>query len=191
MEKLNIGEVVTTEDGKEFICFHRIVDNGKSYVYMMSNVKPVEVFFAEEIIDGGQVRLEKVKSPEEKKRLLYLFKESAGASGEKPQKEPEGTKTLDGTVHQEGICVGETIELENKGKYICYKKIRDGKEEYLSFISRSAIGKFVFAKETVLDGVLSVEMITDPALIQRLEQLNKAKPWDTIKQLFKRKPKKS
>ena len=190
MERLSIGEVVTLEDNKEFICFHRIEDSGKSYVYMMSNFKPVEVFFAEEIIDGEQLRLEKVGSVEEKKRLLRLFKESAGETSENSQEEPEVIKTLDGTIHEEGISPGEEIELENAGTFLCCKKMRDGDQEYLGLVSKSNLRKVVFAKETTVDGIWSVEMITDPALIQRLAQLYKANPWETIKQLFKRKPKK-
>ena len=190
MERLNIGEVVTIEGDKEFICFHRIEDNGKSYVYMMSNFKPVEVFFAEEIIDGEQLRLEKVVSQEVKMRLMNLFKESADRKSKEPEKEPEVIKTLDGTIHKEGISPGEEIELENAGTFLCCKKMRDGDQEYLGLVSKSNLRKVVFAKETTVDGIWSVEMITDPALIQRLAQLYKANPWETIKQLFKRKPKK-
>ena len=190
MERLSIGEVVTLEGDKEFICFHRIEDNGKSYVYMMSNFKPVEVFFAEEIIAGEQLRLEKVVSAEEKERLLRLFKESAGGSSENSQEEPEVIKTLDGTIHEEGISPGEEIELENAGTFLCCKKMRDGDQEYLGLVSKSNLRKVVFAKETTVDGIWSVEMITDPALIHRLAQLYRANPWETIKQLFKRKPKK-
>ena len=190
MERLCIGEVVTIEGDKEFICFHRIEDGGKSYVYMMSNFKPLEVFFAEEIIDGEQVRLEKVASQEVKMRLMSLFKESAGVQSKELEKEPEVVKTLDGTICEEGISVGETIELENMGKFICYKKIYDGGEEYLSLVSQSNIRKFVFGKETASDGILSVELVTDPELIRRLEQLTRANPWETLKQHFRINPKK-
>ena len=82
------------------------------------------------------------------------------------------------------------IELENAGTFLCCKKMRDGDQEYLGLVSKSNLRKVVFAKETTVDGIWSVEMITDPALIQRLAQLYKANPWETIKQLFKRKPKK-
>ena len=43
MEKLEFGEVAVVDNGKEFIVFKSLEKNNKSYVFLVSNSKPLEV----------------------------------------------------------------------------------------------------------------------------------------------------
>lgn len=76
MEKLKIGEVAVLEDGKEYIVFSQLVDNGTDYVYLVSNFKPLKVRFAKQILEENTLKLELISDQEEKERLLHLFQES-------------------------------------------------------------------------------------------------------------------
>lgn len=71
--KLEVGELITLDDDKEYICLSRITYEDKDYVYLMSNFKPLEVRFALENIVGEDVELTIVGDPELKKVLLELF----------------------------------------------------------------------------------------------------------------------
>ena len=52
------GEIITLDDGKEYICFGRaIAENQKKYLYLMSTFEPIEIRFGEEIIDDSGVRI--------------------------------------------------------------------------------------------------------------------------------------
>ena len=52
MEKLEFGEVAVIDNGKEYIVFQTLEKDGKDYVYLVSNFKPLEVKFAvQEIVD--------------------------------------------------------------------------------------------------------------------------------------------
>ena len=181
MTEIIVGEVITLEDQKEFICFHRIRDNGKNYLYLMSNYKPLEVIFAEEIIVGDVLTIRKVHEPEEKQRLFRLFKETASG-----QEKPEPIKTLDGEIHQQGIAVGETVELENMGEFVCTQKIKDGDQEYLLLSSKKKLREVLVGKETMTGGVLSVQIVKDQRTTERVLKLARSNIFSTIKQLFKR-----
>ena len=76
MEKLTFGEVAVLEDGKEYICFNETELNGESYVYLMTNSKPLEVRFAKQSInDSGELELEIVEEQDKKEQLLKMFQE--------------------------------------------------------------------------------------------------------------------
>ncbi len=74
MEKLKLGEIAVLDNGKEYIVFSQIIDNGVDYVYLMSNFKPLDVKFAKQIYDGNELKLEIVSDALEKQKLLSLFK---------------------------------------------------------------------------------------------------------------------
>lgn len=73
MDLLEVGEIAELEDGKEFICIAKKELNGRSYVYLMSNYKPLEVRFATQYIENGELKIMIVESHEEKVKLLSLF----------------------------------------------------------------------------------------------------------------------
>ena len=73
MEKLEFGETAVLEDGKEFICFKTLTEEGIDYVYLVSNYKPVEVRFAKQTIVNGELLLEIVEDQDLKEHLLKSF----------------------------------------------------------------------------------------------------------------------
>ena len=73
MEKLVAGDLATVSDGKEYIVFAQTMYKGSDYVYLMSNFTPLEVMFAKQVIDGGNLDLQIVSNQEEKKELLKVF----------------------------------------------------------------------------------------------------------------------
>jgi len=78
MEKLEYGETAVLENGKEYVCFASLEENGVDYVYLVSNFKPLEVRFAKQIINNGELLLEIVEEQELKQHLFELFKERMG-----------------------------------------------------------------------------------------------------------------
>lgn len=77
MEKLEFGEVVVLENGKEYIVFSKANVDGVDYVYLMSNFKPLDIMFAKQIIDGDELKLDIVSNKEEKEKLLKMFQEQS------------------------------------------------------------------------------------------------------------------
>lgn len=71
--KLENGEVITLEDGKEYIVFNSILKEGVNYVFLISNFKPVEICFAKEIIDGENISLEIINDQKQKEELMKYF----------------------------------------------------------------------------------------------------------------------
>ena len=78
MEKLEFGETAVLENGKEYVCFASLEENGVDYVYLVSNFKPLEVRFAKQIINNGDLLLEIVQDQALKEHLLELFKDKMG-----------------------------------------------------------------------------------------------------------------
>lgn len=74
MEKVETGEIIELENGKEYICFSALQDAGEDYIFLMSNFKPLEVRFARQYEEGGEIMLEIVNEQAKKQRLLELFK---------------------------------------------------------------------------------------------------------------------
>lgn len=73
MEKLEFGETAVLENGKEFICFKTLTEDGVDYVYLVSNYKPLEVRFAKQVILNGELLLEIVEDQALKEHLLEAF----------------------------------------------------------------------------------------------------------------------
>lgn len=78
MEKLEFGETAVLENGKEFICFASLEENGIDYVYLVSNYKPLEVRFAKQTLVNGELLLDIVQDPQLKQHLFELFKDKMG-----------------------------------------------------------------------------------------------------------------
>lgn len=71
------GEIITLDNNKEYLCFGRAVaDNQKKYLYLMSTSEPIEIRFAEEMIDESGVQVRVIGSKEEKQIALTAFKKS-------------------------------------------------------------------------------------------------------------------
>lgn len=73
--KIETGEIITLDNNKEYICVARKDYNGSSYLYLISNFKPLEVKFAKEIIMGSEIDLEIVNEQSLKMELLPLFQQ--------------------------------------------------------------------------------------------------------------------
>lgn len=78
MEKLEFGETAVLENGKEYVCFASLTENGVDYAYLVSNFKPLEVRFAKQIVNNGELLLEIVQDQDLKQHLFDLFKEKMG-----------------------------------------------------------------------------------------------------------------
>lgn len=78
MEKLEFGETAVLEDGREYVCFASLEENGVNYAYLVSNSKPLEVRFAKQIISNGELLLEMIHDQMLKQHLFDLFKEKVG-----------------------------------------------------------------------------------------------------------------
>lgn len=72
--KLTDGEVIQLSNNKEYICVANIANEEKNYVLLMSNFKPLEIKFAEQIINGDNINMRIINNQEEKLKVMDLFK---------------------------------------------------------------------------------------------------------------------
>lgn len=71
------GEIVTLENGREYVCFGRAVaENQKTYLYLMTTTEPIEVCFGEEIITEVGVQVRVLGNKDEKQIALEAFKKN-------------------------------------------------------------------------------------------------------------------
>ena len=71
--KLEVGELITLDNNKEYICFSKINDKGIDYVYLISNFKPIQIRFAIEKVNNNDIELEIINNQEQKKYVYNLF----------------------------------------------------------------------------------------------------------------------
>lgn len=71
--KLAYGEIITLDDGKEYIVINSIEKDGATFVYLLSNFKPVEIRFAKEIHEGEDISLEIINDQRQKEELMQLL----------------------------------------------------------------------------------------------------------------------
>ena len=71
--KIETGESITLDNNKEYSCFSKLNHEGKDYVYLMSNGKPLEIKFGEQTIDDGEVNIRIINDQNEKQMVLNLF----------------------------------------------------------------------------------------------------------------------
>ena len=76
MDKIKFGETIELENGKEYVCFGELMDDGVDYVYLVSNKMPIEVIFAKQTMDEDDIKLRIVTDKDEKQKLLDLFKDN-------------------------------------------------------------------------------------------------------------------
>ena len=74
--KIETGEVITLSNNKEYICFSTAQNEGKDYLYLMSNFKPLEIKFAEQFMVEDKVNVRIINEPEEKQKVLALFQKN-------------------------------------------------------------------------------------------------------------------
>lgn len=74
--KIEVGELITLSNNKEYVCFGTASDNGIDYVYLMSNFKPLEIKFGEQTIVDGQIQVRIINNQEEKEKVLTLFEQN-------------------------------------------------------------------------------------------------------------------
>ena len=73
---INVGEILTLDNDKEFVCVGVEKYKDANYLFLVSNFTPIEVRFAREIINNGGVDLEIVNNQQEKMELMQLFQSS-------------------------------------------------------------------------------------------------------------------
>lgn len=71
--KIETGKIITLSNNKEYICFSTLNDNGKEYIYLMSNFKPLEIKFGEQIVENGKINIRIINETQEKQKVLNLF----------------------------------------------------------------------------------------------------------------------
>ena len=68
------GELITLNDGKEYICVDSINIGEEHCLFLLSNFKPLEIMVVKQIIsDTDNSRLETVSDIELKKEILKKF----------------------------------------------------------------------------------------------------------------------
>lgn len=72
--KIEDGDMLTLDDNKEFICVKSASLDGKKYVFLMSNFKPLEIIFAEDVSNEFGPAVLEVEDQEIKEKLVELFK---------------------------------------------------------------------------------------------------------------------
>ena len=82
MEKLKAGEVAILDDGRKFICFDCLEEDGVSYAYLISNFKPLEVKFVIQKQSSEGLELEVIKEKTKKEYLYKIFQEKSARKTE-------------------------------------------------------------------------------------------------------------
>ena len=100
------------------------------------------------------------------------------------QTEQASVRTLDGNIQVEGLTVGDMLELENKGEYVCFRKMEDEGKEYLFLMSKRKPKELIIAEEIVDKGLLSVKALKDPEKKAQLLKRYKRSPFTTLRQLI-------
>lgn len=73
MNLLETGEIVELDHDKEYIVVKEAKLDGISYLYLMSNFKPLEVRFAKQNIVNDKLQVTFIEKQEEKIKVLKLF----------------------------------------------------------------------------------------------------------------------
>ena len=62
---IEVGQVISLNDNKEYIVVSKINLHNINYVYLMTNSKPLEIMIATEKLVNGDIVLDEVKNNEE------------------------------------------------------------------------------------------------------------------------------
>ena len=70
---ISVGEIIELNEGREFICFAKTTVDGKVYIWLVSNFKPVEVSFARILDEEDKIEL--IGNQEEKEKIFQAFRQ--------------------------------------------------------------------------------------------------------------------
>ncbi len=70
---VQVGEIVKLSDNKEYIVINRMDLHNISYVYLITNSKPLEILIATEKIVNGDIVLDEIKDNNELDYVLSQF----------------------------------------------------------------------------------------------------------------------
>lgn len=70
---IETGEIITLDNNKEYICFSTLEDEGKHYLYLISNFKPLEIRFGIQTMENGEISIEIINDQAQKQKVLELF----------------------------------------------------------------------------------------------------------------------
>lgn len=77
-EKIEVGETIVLDNGKEYTCYFKVEENNIDYLYLISNTKPVEIKFAKQTIKEDKLEVMIIEKKEEKVKIFELFKQKNG-----------------------------------------------------------------------------------------------------------------
>lgn len=72
IERLNIGEMITLDDDKEYVVMEVVEEGDKHYLYLV-NEKEKEFLVAQEIIDNNEIYIENVLDENKKTEIIKIF----------------------------------------------------------------------------------------------------------------------
>ena len=62
---INIGQVITLDDNKEYMVLNKMNLHNINYVYLVTMNKPIEILVATEVNQDGEISLEEIKDNDE------------------------------------------------------------------------------------------------------------------------------
>lgn len=73
--KLTDGEVVRLSNNKDYICIKSFGLDEKDYMILMGNFRPLEIKFAEQLLNGDKVSVRIIENQEEKLKIMDFIKD--------------------------------------------------------------------------------------------------------------------
>jgi len=73
MEDIVIGEILTLSNGKDYIVYDIYKEDNETYVYLLSNFKPLEIKYTKQVVKDNQIALEMVTDKALKLKLFEHF----------------------------------------------------------------------------------------------------------------------
>lgn len=70
MEPITKGEAVTLDDNKEYYVVDIVYDEGKKYIYLITDEEENKVVIGEEIVENKEVFIETISDPDIMKRVM-------------------------------------------------------------------------------------------------------------------------
>lgn len=70
---IQVGEIVTLSDEKEYVVLNKIKLNKKNYLYLITTSEPLEIIIVNEQIENGSIILNEIKDNDELDNILQQF----------------------------------------------------------------------------------------------------------------------
>ena len=70
---VEIGEIVTLDDSKEYVVINKINLHNVNYVFLITTSKPLEILIVTEKIVNGEIVLDEIKDNDELEYVLSQF----------------------------------------------------------------------------------------------------------------------